>query len=154
MIRNICLIKWVKYPILLIGLVNMCCLLTAEITSELEVFKVQRDAAGVETLVEVSEVKPGDIVEYRAHFTNEGETNYSQLNLEIPVPQETTFVPFSETPRADVLILRDDSTLTYSDTAFESDSLVPETVAGVRWSVDRVAPSETIELTLRAQVSE
>jgi uncharacterized repeat protein (TIGR01451 family) len=51
-----------------------------------------------ETLVEAKDVKPGEIIEYQATYTNKGQTRVSNLTANLPIPEGTDFLRASAKP--------------------------------------------------------
>lgn len=69
------------------------------ITVRLTQMKVLVDH-GKETLAPADQVKPGDIVEYRAVYTNAGSKPVSQLVATLPLPAGLEYTPRSAKPAA------------------------------------------------------
>ncbi|MGF6348506.1 hypothetical protein [Variovorax sp. W2I14] len=62
--------------------------------------KVVKDAQGREQLVDASSVKPGDIVEYRAVYTNNTGKPVTGLVADLPIPEGLEYQPRSAKPGA------------------------------------------------------
>jgi uncharacterized repeat protein (TIGR01451 family) len=62
--------------------------------------KVVKDAQGKEQLVDASSVKPGDIVEYRAVYTNNTGKPVTGLVADLPIPEGLEYQPRSAKPGA------------------------------------------------------
>lgn len=60
--------------------------------------RVSINAAGVETHQTAEQIKPGDILEYRASYHNTSNHLIKGLQGTLPIPTETTFVPTSGMP--------------------------------------------------------
>jgi len=67
------------------------------VTVELTAHKVTK-AQGKETLAPADQAKPGELLEYRAHYTNSGASNAKGLEATLPIPRGTRYVPGSATP--------------------------------------------------------
>lgn len=62
--------------------------------------KVVKTADGKEQLLEASSVKPGDILEYRATYTNNTGKAVSGLVADLPIPEGLEYLPRSAKPGA------------------------------------------------------
>jgi len=62
--------------------------------------KVEKDAAGKERLVDAGSVKPGDILEYRATYTNQTAKPIAGLTADLPIPEQLEYLPRSARPGA------------------------------------------------------
>jgi uncharacterized repeat protein (TIGR01451 family) len=62
--------------------------------------KVVKNAQGKEQLVDASSVKPGDIVEYRAVYTNNTGKPVTGLVADLPIPEGLEYQPRSAKPGA------------------------------------------------------
>lgn len=63
-------------------------------------FKVVKAADGKEQLLDASSVKPGDILEYRATYTNNTGKAVSGLVADLPIPEGLEYLPRSAKPGA------------------------------------------------------
>lgn len=71
------------------------------VTVQLTQSKVVKAADGTEQLVDAAAVKPGDIVEYRAVYTNNTPRVVSGLQADLPIPAGLEYLPRSAKPGAD-----------------------------------------------------
>ena len=62
------------------------------VTSKMEAFVVQTDAGGKESFRTATASKPGDVIEYRIRYDNNGNEPVSQLAVNGPVPVGTHYV--------------------------------------------------------------
>jgi uncharacterized repeat protein (TIGR01451 family) len=62
--------------------------------------KVQKDAAGKETLTTADKVKPGEIIEYRASYANVSKTALGNVMATLPVPKGLVYVDKTANPAA------------------------------------------------------
>jgi uncharacterized repeat protein (TIGR01451 family) len=62
--------------------------------------RVVKDAQGKEQLVAADAVKPGDVVEYRATYTNNTGKAVSGLAANLPIPEGLEYLPKSAKPGA------------------------------------------------------
>lgn len=65
---------------------------------KLEQFKVIKDASGRETLEDAKTVKPGDVVEYRATYTNRDARPVKGLLATLPIPIGMNYLPNTAQP--------------------------------------------------------
>ena len=63
-------------------------------------FKVVKGADGKEQLLDASSVKPGDVLEYRATYTNNTGKTVSGLVADLPIPEGLEYLPRSAKPGA------------------------------------------------------
>ncbi len=64
-------------------------------------FKVLKDANGKEQLTEANSVRPGDVIEYRVVYTNNGDRPIVGLTADLPIPDGLEYLPRSAKPGAD-----------------------------------------------------
>lgn len=143
-----------RFHLLVLCCLGLFCQANADITSELKVFQVSQLESGEDLLEPASAVAPGAIVEYRAIFTNTSDSEIKSVNLEIPVPEQTRYIPSSDAPMASQFVLRDDSVLKNSEAVFEGDQVSPDLVGSVAWSIASIAAGESVELKIRVRISE
>jgi len=65
---------------------------------ELTAQRVTKDQ-GKEVLVPAAEAKPGELIEYRALYRNDGASEAKGLMATLPIPRGTQYVPGSALPR-------------------------------------------------------
>ena len=63
-------------------------------------WKVVTGADGKEQLLDASSVKPGDVLEYRATYTNQTGKTVSGLVADLPIPEGLEYLPRSAKPGA------------------------------------------------------
>ena len=64
----------------------------------LEAYRVTTDAAGAEQFDLAKAAYPGDVVEYRAHYTNDGSETLSDVQAVLPIPDNTVYLPATAMP--------------------------------------------------------
>ncbi len=127
----------------------------------LEAKKVVVAADGTEDLGDAVEVNPGDVVEYRATYSNSGKAQGKGLLGTLPVPGGMVFVPGSETPAQ--------ITASLDGSSFATPSLKREvTLANgetklvevpfseyryLRWNLDQLEPGAKRTVSARMQVN-
>jgi uncharacterized repeat protein (TIGR01451 family) len=67
---------------------------------ELTQFKVVVAADGKEQLVDANAVRPGDVIEYRATYTNRTGRDVGGLIADLPIPEGLAYLPRSAQPGA------------------------------------------------------
>ena len=71
------------------------------VEGRIEAFLVSTDAKGVEIVQPADVAEPGELMEYRLVFVNNGDSAVSGLQVVDPVPDNTTFVGGSASTDAD-----------------------------------------------------
>lgn len=70
----------------------------AEVDVRLTAHRVTTDARGQETTAPAEQAKPGDLVEYRAVYHNEGNASVQKLVATLPIPAGMEYVPRTAAP--------------------------------------------------------
>ncbi len=73
---------------------------TSAIAVELTQNRVVKNEKGEEQLVDAAAVKPGDVIEYRATYTNRSTKNVTALIGDLPIPEGLEYIPRSARPGA------------------------------------------------------
>jgi uncharacterized repeat protein (TIGR01451 family) len=68
------------------------------VTVELTAHRVTKDARGAEALAPADQAKPGELLEYRAHYKNAGTGTAKGLTATLPIPRGTQYVPGTALP--------------------------------------------------------
>ena len=68
------------------------------LTSELKVWSVVKQADGAETLQPAQTVKPGDVLQYSTVYTNPGQRAVNRLVTNLPIPVGTEWVATGTVP--------------------------------------------------------
>lgn len=119
--------------------------------------KVVTATDGRERLVDAAAVKPGDIVEYKAVYTNNTQRTVSGLQADLPIPEGLEYLPRSAKPGAEVV------KAAALDGAFAAEPLVrkvgsrTETVPyadyrALRWTLGDLPARGELTVTARAKV--
>lgn len=69
-----------------------------DVAVSLEAHKVTTDARGKEALAPGDQAKPGDVIEYRARYTNQGTSGVKQLVATLPIPAGVEYLATSARP--------------------------------------------------------
>jgi len=70
----------------------------AEVQIQLTAHRVQKNDRGIEVLAPAEEIKPGQLVEYRAVYTNQGAKGVEKLLATLPIPAGTELVASTAAP--------------------------------------------------------
>ena len=70
----------------------------SELRVELEAYRVTTDGDGNEQFNVADAAYPGDVVEYRAHYTNDGAQTLTGVQAILPIPDDTVYLPASAIP--------------------------------------------------------
>ena len=70
----------------------------SELRVELEAYRVTTDAEGSEQFSIAKAAYPGDVVEYRAHYTNDGLQTLTNVQAVLPIPKNTIYLPATAMP--------------------------------------------------------
>mgnify|MGYP001205385326 CR=1 FL=1 len=118
-----------------------------------EAFKVQVSSDGTEKFITADQAAPGDLIEYRAAFTNGSSASLHGLKPEIPIPAGLVIVLGSDQPSAvegssDGTVFK---ALPLLDGA--GQPLPAEQIRALRWQLKELPPAETARFRLRATVT-
>jgi hypothetical protein len=131
-----------------------------EITAELTARKVVRSAAGVESRETVETFRPGDVIEYRATYTNPGTGVVKHFAGTLPLPDWAAYQPGAAGPAA-ITVSSDGEVfgpppLKRTVKLPDGRSTTREIPAGeyrfVRWSLGDLAPGASATGVLRVRV--
>jgi uncharacterized repeat protein (TIGR01451 family) len=83
-----------------VGILLVALTATAHATVQvrLTAHRIMKDAKGAETFQVAEQIKPGETVEYRAVYHNEGEAGVEKLIATLPIPAGTEFVAGTASP--------------------------------------------------------
>lgn len=146
---------------------SLCLALSAwgggSVQGRMEVVKVVKDDRGGEKFLQAKKAEPGEVVEYRLHYSNRGRGPVRKLVIVDPVPWGVVCDPLSASiPRQAEVEFSIDGGKSYRawPIAPESDGsgkevkpISPDKITHVRWIFSReLAPREEITVTYRATV--
>jgi uncharacterized repeat protein (TIGR01451 family) len=130
----------------------------------LKQFKVTKETNGEAKFVDASIVVPGDVLEYRATYTNRGNVPLSVV-ANLPVPQSVEYVKDSAKAKSNI-----PHAVAQKDGQFTSEPIMKKTVSAagatlyqpvpyatyrfVRWDLGSMAPGTSVEVSIRAKVSD
>jgi uncharacterized repeat protein (TIGR01451 family) len=134
------------------------------IVVNLKQFKVTTDAKGVSKLGDASVVLPGDVLEYQATYSNRGSSALA-VTATLPVPEAVEYIKDSAKSKPGLA-----HTVAQKDSIYAQEPLVRKvTAAGgvtqtqtvpyadyrfVRWDLGKVQPNTSVEVSIRAKVSQ
>ena len=134
------------------------------IVVNLKQFKVTTDAKGVSKLGDASVVLPGDVIEYQATYSNRGSSALA-VTATLPVPEAVEYIKDSAKSKPGLA-----HTVAQKDSIYAQEPLIRKvTTAGgvtqtqavpyadyrfVRWDLGRVPANTSVEVSIRAKVSQ
>ena len=137
---------------------------SAPIAVHLQQFKVGKDDKGATKFDEATAVLPGEVIEYRATYSNHGATALPVVAT-LPIPEGLEYVKESAKAKNNLA-----HTVAQKDAQFSYEPLVQRvsTASGttlsqpipyasyryVRWDLGRLSPGNSIEVSVRAKVAQ
>lgn len=121
--------------------------------------KVVKDAKGNEQLVAADTIKPGDILEYRATYTNQGAKPVTGLVADLPIPEGLEYLPRSAKPGAQLVkaATREGQFAAEPLTRVVAGKTEPVPYADyrtLRWTLGQLPAKGTAVVSARARVEE
>jgi len=136
----------------------------APIVVSLKQFKVLKDQKGGTQFVDAALVLPGDVIEYRATYSNRSAAALP-VTATLPIPESLEYIKDSAKAVGDIA-----HTVAQKDSQFANEPLVQKvtTASGatlsqpvpyasyryVRWDLGRLASGKSIEVSVRAKVAQ
>lgn len=136
----------------------------APIAINLKQFKVVQAENGEAKLLDAAVVMPGDVIEYRATYSNRGAATLPVVAT-MPIPENMEYI--KDSAQANKKLAH---TVALHDAQFSNEPLVKKvlTASGatlsqpipyasyryVRWDLGRLAPGNSIEVSVRAKVAQ
>ncbi len=119
----------------------------------LQALKIERDAAGAETLVSADVAGPGDVIEYRAVYTNTSSGDLKSVVPELPIPVGLAAIEGTDLPKATHGSLDGSTFAPLPLLDAEGNPVAVARIRAFRWSVDSLAPAESVTVRIRAAVN-
>lgn len=154
-----------KYLLLFVLFLGLSVRVSAQsngVTSELKAFKITMDGDSNEVATEVTELKPGDTIEYRLTYQNRTGGDITQLRPVLPIPLEMFYLGESASPvlnGASISTIADDfkqppltRLVTLPDGSQVNRTIPAEEYRRLQWLVPALAAGESITLTARVKV--
>jgi len=125
--------------------------------------KVVVGADKKETLVEAKDVKPGEIIEYQATYTNKGQARVTNLTASLPIPEGTEFLRASAKPTLGVKASLGDGKFdaiplkrkVKTPDGKEVEQEVPLAQYRVlQWNLGELAPGKSTTVSARVRISD
>ncbi|SMO96230.1 DUF11 domain-containing protein [Gracilimonas mengyeensis] len=134
------------------------------VSSELNAFLITTNQNGAEVSTEVTEVSPGDLIEYRLTYQNNLPSGITQLTPVLPVPSGTEYQEGTASPelyRASISNQGDDfqslplmREVTLPSGEVESQEVPAEEYRRLQWVVSSLDAGESVTLSARVRVLE
>lgn len=122
---------------------------------ELKVFAVSADADGKESFTEVKDaVRPGQVLEYRAVFTNVSDEVVKAVTPELPVPEGLVVLTESFAPQAHSASVDGSAFRELPLLNADGEPVAAEQIRAVRWPAVDLEAGKSIAALLRAKVNE
>ena len=134
--------------------------LAPTIKAQLQAFKVVLEKDGDEKLASAEVAQPGDVIEYRATYSNQGQRAATNMNATLPIPAALSYVPNTASP-AGFLASTDAASFAPAPlkrAAKDKDGktvmvMVPfSEYRALRWNVKKLAPGDDFKISARATV--
>ena len=132
----------------------------AAITAQLQAFKVVLEKDGDEKLASADVANPGDVIEYRATYSNGGKRAATNLSATLPIPAALSYVPNTAAPGGFMASTdaKNFAPAPLKRAAKNKDGktvmvMVPfSEYRALRWNVSKLAPGDDFKVSARASV--
>ena len=130
------------------------------VQAQLQAFKVLLQKDGDEKLAAADVANPGDIIEYRATYSNGGKSAATNLNATLPIPAALSYVPNTAAPGG-FMASTDAKTFAPAPLQRKVKGADGKTVTvmvpfseyrALRWNVKQLAPGADFKVSARASV--
>lgn len=118
----------------------------------MKAFRLVDAPDGTTQEVEAEEASPGDLILYRATFTNAGEADLAGLQPQIPVPAGFEYVAGSVTPAPEAVAIAGQGFVAFPVQAADGTSPSPEAYRAFRWQVSVLKAGATFQAELKVRV--
>jgi uncharacterized repeat protein (TIGR01451 family) len=113
-----------------------------------------------EALVAADKVKPGDVIEYQAVYSNAGSAAAQSVAATVPIPSGLGFLTDSARPAAEQASLDGKTFSSFPLTRkartangiMEEKPVAPSEYRALRWQIKQLAPGSSVTVALRAHV--
>lgn len=132
-----------------------------DVVVDLKGFKVVTGADKKESILSVDKAKPGDIIEYRATYTNKGKNAAANLKATLPIPTGTEYLGNSARP-ATVLASLDGKTfspaplkrkVTLPSGKTELENVPSSEYRALRWELAELKAGQSSVFSMRVKIS-
>jgi uncharacterized repeat protein (TIGR01451 family) len=134
------------------------------VTSNLETYLITTDASGDEVTEEVSEIQPGDTIEYRLTYTNNNQNDITNLVPVLPIPNGMQYLDGSASPSLERASIQNTGgnfqslpltrTVTNSEGQQTTEPIPAEEYRRLQWSVSSLESGASVTLTARVTVND
>ncbi|QNK65421.1 DUF11 domain-containing protein [Variovorax sp. PAMC26660] len=120
--------------------------------------KVVKDAQGKEQLLDAGSVKPGDVVEYQATYTNNTGKPVTGLVADLPIPEGLAYLPRSAKPGATLVqaatkdAVFGPEPLTRKAAGNKTEPVPYADYRALRWSLGQLPANGSAAVSARAKV--
>lgn len=123
---------------------------------KLENFKVSVNSEGKEVLSDAKNAKPGEVLEYRATYTNVSTKPISNLVATLPVPKDTAYQAQTAKPMAGAEATIDSVTFAPVPlmSADKKQPISPKEYRALRWKVSTLKAKEAVVVSIRIKVNQ
>lgn len=130
------------------------------IQAQLQAFKVLLQKDGDEKLAAADVANPGDVIEYRATYSNAGKSAATNLSATLPIPAALSYVPNTASPGG-FMASTDAQNFAPAPLARKVKDANGKTVTvmvpfseyrALRWNVKELAPGSDFKISARASV--
>ena len=154
--------KYLFLFVLFLGLSVNTSAQNEDLSAVLKAFKITINAEGSEVATEVTEVKPGDIIEYRLTYQNETDGNLTQITPVLPIPLEMFYLESTASPELSGASISPNANdfrkppltrqVTLPDGSQVNRVIPAQEYRRIQWLVPALAAGESITLTARVEV--
>lgn len=154
--------KYLFIFVLFLGLSANTFAQSGELSSVLKAFQISFDADSNEVATEVTEVKPGDIIEYQLTYQNGTGGDISQLMPVLPIPLEMFYLDNTASPVLSGASISPNANdfrqppltrqVTLPDGSQVNRAIPAEEYRRIQWLVPALAAGESVTLTARVEV--
>jgi uncharacterized repeat protein (TIGR01451 family) len=136
----------------------------APLQSTMTSFLVEQDAEGKERLTEISQVKPGQLIEYALVYSNISDRDLTEVSIIGPIPPNTQYLADSAQPSKDAIPeFSIDNAVTFQpepvkykvrlpDGSEEEKIATADMYTQIRWKLSIMNAGEKLTLKYRVQV--
>ena len=123
---------------------------------KLENFKVSINTEGKEVLSDAKNAKPGEVLEYRATYTNVSAKPISNLVATLPVPKNTAYQAQTASPITGAEATIDSVTFAPVPlmSADKKQPISPKEYRALRWKVSTLKAKEAVVVSIRIKVNQ
>ena len=134
---------------------------TANVVVDLKGQKVVKGADGKEKFESASEAKPGEVIEYKAVYRNNGKRKVTDVLAVVPVPMGTEYISGSAKPAQVTASLNGKEyapvplkrKVTLPSGKEELQAVPYEEYRFLRWDLKTLSPGQSVPVSIRVRIS-